>query len=113
MAAWPAESTAAIQFVLSDSFGSLSLEDRVNLIHVRPVRWRLLTVPRPPLDRAALPARGLRPLQSGIGAPLTMAFVEIVFDNSSHRFPVRPAGDSVAARRPQYAHDPHTLHATV
>jgi len=49
----PADNAAAIQFVLSDSFGSLSLEDRVNLIHVRPAPWHWFVRALPPLDAAA------------------------------------------------------------
>lgn len=81
---------SAIQFVLSDEFSHLRPEQRLALLHVSTVR------DAGPRQTAALETESLLllPPQEGTGPRVISAFVEIIFDNSDNRLPVRmdPAG---------------------
>ena len=73
--------TPAIRFVLSDLFQNLRSEDRLALLHVR-------------FFSSSFPFCHVEHIyncesQEGAGHQVMSAFVEILFDNSDNRIPVR------------------------
>ncbi len=83
----------AIQFVLSDEFSHMRPEERQQLLHVSHISsWRQSKFSSSPLEYFQVGSYLFYPgsfLQEGTGPRVVTAFVEMIFDNTGSRIPVR------------------------